>query len=253
MAILDGRHALVTGGGRGIGRAIAAALSEAGAAVTVLGRTEALLKEAAAAGHAQGYVVADVTDEAATERAVKQAAAARGPVDILIANAGSAESAPFLKSDAELFRSMFELNVMGVVHATRAVLGDMTRRGFGRIVVNSSVAGLKGYAYVSAYCVAKHAAVGFVRALAQETVKSGVTVNAVCPGFTDTDIVAKSLDKITARTGRTREEALVGILKDEPLGRLITPEEVAAAVLFLCSPGASAITGTTLAVAGGEM
>ena len=253
MAILDGRHALVTGGGRGIGRAIAAALSEAGAAVTVLGRTEAPLKEAVAAGHARGYVVADVTDETATDRAVKQAAAAHGPVDILVANAGSAESAPFLKSDAELFRNMFELNVMGVVHATRAVLGDMTKRGFGRIVVNSSVAGLKGYAYVSAYCMTKHAAVGFVRALAQETVKSGVTVNAVCPGFTDTDMVAKSLDKITARTGRTREEALADILKDEPLGRLITPEEVAAAVLFLCSPGASAITGTTLAVAGGEM
>lgn len=253
MAILDGRHALVTGGGRGIGRAIAAALSEAGAAVTVLGRTEAPLKEAIADGHARGYVVADVTDEAATDRAAKQAAAALGPIDILVANAGSAESAPFLKSDAKLYRDMFELNVMGVVHATRAVLDDMMRRGFGRVVVNASVAGLKGYSYVSAYCMAKHAAVGFVRALAQETVKSGVTVNAVCPGFTDTDMVAKSLDKIIARTGRTREEALADILKDEPLGRLITPEEVAAAVLFLCSPGASAITGTTLAVAGGEM
>jgi 3-hydroxybutyrate dehydrogenase len=253
MAILDGRHALVTGGGRGIGRAIAAALSEAGAAVTVLGRTEAPLKDAVAAGHARGYVVADVTDEEATDRAVKQAAAARGSVDILIANAGSAISTPFMKGTSAQFREMFDLNVMGVVHATRAVLGDMTRRGYGRIVVNSSVAGLKGYAYVSAYCMAKHAAVGFVRALAQETVKSGVTVNAVCPGFTDTDMVAKSLDKITARTGRTREEALADILKDEPLGRLITPEEVAAAVLFLCSPGASAITGTTLAVAGGEM
>jgi NAD(P)-dependent dehydrogenase (short-subunit alcohol dehydrogenase family) len=253
MAILDGRHALVTGGGRGIGRAIAAALSEAGAAVTVLGRTETPLKEAVAAGHARGYVVADVTDEGATDLAIKQVAAARGPVDILIANAGSAVSAPFMKGSSAQFREMFDLNVMGVVHATRAVLGDMTRRGFGRIVVNSSVAGLKGYAYVTAYCMAKHAAVGFVRALAQETVKSGVTVNAVCPGYTDTDLVQSGISHVTAKTGRSQDAALADMLKDKPIGRLITPEEVAAAVLFLCSPGASAITGTTLAVAGGEM
>jgi len=253
MGQLDGKVAVVTGGGRGIGRAIAAALSEAGAAVTVLGRTEAPLKEAVAAGHARGYVVADVTDEAATDRAVRQAAAARGPVDILIANAGSAVSVPFMKGTSAQFREMFDLNVMGVVHATRAVLGDMTRRGFGRIVVNSSVAGLKGYAYVTAYCMAKHAAVGFVRALAQETVKSGVTVNAVCPGYTDTDLVGSAIDFVTSKTGRSQDAALADMLKDKPIGRLITPEEVAAAVLFLCSPGASAITGTTLTVAGGEI
>jgi NAD(P)-dependent dehydrogenase (short-subunit alcohol dehydrogenase family) len=253
MAILDGRHALVTGGGRGIGRAIAKCLSDAGATVTVLGRQEGALKDTVSAGEAKGYVIADVTDEAAVGAAVKQAAAARGPVDILIANAGSAISMPFMKGSSAQFREMFDLNVMGVVHATRAVLGDMIQRGFGRIVVNSSVAGLKGYAYVTAYCAAKHAAVGFVRALAQETMKSGVTINAVCPGYTDTDLVQSGITHVIEKTGRTREQAIADMLKDKPGGRLIAPEEVAAAVLFLCSPEASAITGTTLTVAGGEI
>jgi NAD(P)-dependent dehydrogenase (short-subunit alcohol dehydrogenase family) len=252
MATLSGRHALVTGGGRGIGRAIAASLSGAGAAVTVLGRQEGPLRDAVSAGHATGYVVADVTDEAAVNAAVRQAAE-RAPIDTLIANAGAGESAPFAKSDNAQFRRMFELNVMGVVHATRAVLGDMTKRGFGRIVVNSSVAGLKGYAYVTAYCTAKHAAVGFVRALAQETANSGVTVNAVCPGYTDTDLVGAAIDLVTTKTGRSQEQAVTDMLKDKPFKRLITPQEVAAAVLFLCSSEASAITGTTLTVAGGEI
>jgi 3-hydroxybutyrate dehydrogenase len=253
MASLGGHHAIVTGGGRGIGRAIAAALTGAGAAVTVLGRGEAALAETVAEGQASGYAIADVTDQRALEDVLKRATAERGAIDILVANAGGAESAPFAKAEADQFRRMFELNVMGVVHAIRAVLGDMVARRFGRIVVVASVAGLKGYAYVSAYCAAKHAAVGLVRALAQETAKSGVTVNAVCPGYTDTELVRDSLANIAARTGRSREAALADLLKDEPLGRLISPEEVAAAVLFLCSREAAAVTGTTLAISGGEL
>jgi NAD(P)-dependent dehydrogenase (short-subunit alcohol dehydrogenase family) len=253
MASLGGHHAVVTGGGRGIGRAIAAALTGAGAAVTVLGRGEAALAETVAEGRASGYAIADVTDQRALENVLKCASAERGAIDILIANAGGAESAPFAKADADQFRRMFELNVMGAVHAIRAVLGDMVARRFGRIVVVASVAGLKGYAYVSAYCAAKHAAVGLVRALAQETAKSGVTVNAVCPGYTDTDLVRDSLANIAAKTGRSQQAALADLLKDEPLGRLISPEEVAAAVLFLCSREAAAVTGTTLAISGGEL
>jgi 3-hydroxybutyrate dehydrogenase len=253
MAALQGRHALVTGGGRGIGRAIAAELAAAGAKVTVVGRSEKSLQEAAAAGHAQGWIVADVTRPTALADSLKTVEAVRGPVDILVANAGGAESAPFSKTDPEQFRRMFELNVMGVVHSVRAVLDGMTARKSGRIVAIASTAGLKGYAYVSAYCAAKHAVVGLVRSLAVETATSGITVNAVCPGYTDTDLVRESLTRIAAKTGRTEAEAQKALLKDTPLGRLVRPQEVAAAVLYLCSPDAASVTGTTLVVAGGEL
>ncbi|HEY2136413.1 MAG TPA: SDR family oxidoreductase [Xanthobacteraceae bacterium] len=253
MACLQGHHAVVTGGGRGIGRAIAAALSAAGATVTVIGRHEAPLADAAARGDAAGYCVADVTDERALLGGLERAATARGAVSILVANAGGVETAPFGKSDPDLFRRMFELNLMGVVLASRAVLSGMVARGFGRIVAVASTAGLKGYPYVTAYCAAKHAVVGLVRSLAIETARTGVTVNAVCPGYTDTDLVRQGLDRIVQKTGRPREEALAAMIRDNPLGRLIRPEEVAAAVLALCGPDASAITGETLAVAGGEV
>jgi 3-hydroxybutyrate dehydrogenase len=253
MATLDGRHAVVTGGGRGIGRAIAAALAAGGAAVTVVGRNEAALIDTVKDGHAAGYAVADVTDEKGLAAAFAQAAQARGPVDILVANAGAAASAPFLKTKPEQFRELFELNVLGVVHATRAVLDQMIARKFGRIVVVASTAGLKGYAYVSAYCAAKHAVVGLVRALAVENANSGVTINAVCPGYTDTDLTRESVRRISEKTGRSAEDALSAMLRDVPLGRLIRPDEVAAAVSYLCSAEAAAVSGATLAVAGGEI
>jgi 3-hydroxybutyrate dehydrogenase len=250
---LDGRHAVVTGGGRGIGRAIAAGLSAAGAAVTVVGRNETALADTVACGHARRYVVADVTDADALTQGLDRAASQHGAIDMLVANAGGAESAPFAKSDPELFRRMFELNVMGTVLAIRAVLGEMVARRSGRIVAIASTAGLKGYAYVSAYCAAKHAVVGLVRALAIETATNGVTVNAVCPGYTDTEMVRDSVERLRQKTGRSREEIVDRLLEHSPLRRLIRPEEVAAAVVYLCSPEAAAVTGATFSVAGGEV
>ncbi len=245
-------HALVTGGGRGIGRAIAATLTRAGATVTVLGRDRKALNDAIAAGAAHFAAVADVTDQASVSAAIAEAAA-RQPIDILIANAGAAESAPFGKSDAALFRRMMDVNFMGVVYAVQAVLPSMKDRRYGRIVAIASTAGLKGYAYVSAYGAAKHAVVGLVRSLALELSATAVTVNAVCPGFTDTDLLAGSIDNIMKKTGRSHEQAVADLSRYNPQGRLVRPEEVADTVLWLCGEGAGAITGQAIAVAGGEV
>jgi 3-hydroxybutyrate dehydrogenase len=245
-------HTLVTGGGRGIGRAIALALAQSGATVTVLGRDRATLEDAIAVGAAHFAEVADVADQAAVSAAISQAAA-RQPIDILIANAGTAESALFAKSDAALFRRMMDVNFMGVVHAVQAALPSMKGRPYGRIVAVASTAGLKGYAYVSAYSAAKHAVVGLVRSLALELANTSVTVNAVCPGFTETGLVAGSVDNIMSKTGRSREQAIAELAKHNPQGRLVQPSEVADTVLWLCGEDAGAITGQAIAVAGGEV
>ncbi|WP_230530846.1 SDR family NAD(P)-dependent oxidoreductase [Microvirga roseola] len=250
---LKGRHALVTGGGRGIGRAVAASLVKAGATVTIVGRKPASLDEALNAGDAHAAVMADVTDMAAVQAAVHEAVERYGPIDLMIANAGAAVSAPFLKSGPEVFRNMLDVNLLGVTNVVQAVLGSMSERGFGRIVAVASTAGLKGYPYVSAYCASKHAVIGFVKALALETAKTGVTVNAVCPGFTDTDLVAESLRTIMAKTGRSREEALSELTRHNPQGRLIDPAEIANTVLWLCGEQARSVTGQAIVVAGGEI
>jgi 3-hydroxybutyrate dehydrogenase len=242
------RCALITGGAKGIGLAIARRLAADGVAIALIGRDAIALQRAASELHAQYHVV-DVTDYAASRAAI----AAFGTCDILVNNAGVALSKPFAKHDLSDFQSMLDVNLLGGVSACQAVLPGMRSRGFGRIINIASTAGLKGYPYVTAYVAAKHALVGFTRALALETVKEGITVNAVCPGFTDTELVVRAAADIAANTGRSVENARQALAANNPAGRLIQPEEVAEAVAFLCRPSASAITGQAIAVACGEV
>jgi 3-hydroxybutyrate dehydrogenase len=219
----------------------------------VVGRGEPSLREAVDAGTAAGYAIADVTDADATSKAIAAAEAARGPVAILVNNAGTAESRAFGKTDPAMFRAMLDVHLMGAVHTTRVVLPAMIAAGFGRIINVASTAALHGYPYVTAYCAAKHALLGLTRALAAETATRGVTVNAVCPGYTDTDLIRDSVAQVASKTGRAQGDVLAEYTKGTPIGRLIRPQEVAAAIVYLCAPEAAAVTGTALTIAGGEL
>ena len=248
------RHALVTGGGQGIGAAIARELVARGHRVTVLGRRLAVVQALADSDPAHLHAVrADVADPAQVAQAVAQAEARFGPVDMLVNNAGQAQTAPFLKMDLALWQQMLSVNLTGTLVCTQAVLPGMVARGWGRVVNVASTAGQVGYAYVSAYCAAKHGVIGLTKSLALEMAQKGVTVNAVCPGYTDTDIVRESIERVVAKTGRSAEEARAEFVKSNPQGRLVQPEQVADAVAWLCGDGASAVTGQSISVAGGEV
>ncbi|MCG8271796.1 SDR family oxidoreductase [Aquamicrobium sp. NLF2-7] len=255
---MSAQHAFVTGAGTGIGRAIALALGDKGFAVSLAGRRPGPLQAVAAeivalGGKALVVDGFDVTDEQVVATAAVQAISALGEVSVLVNCAGEAPSAPFEKTDLALWNHVVAINLTGTYLVTRVLLPSLRKAGAARIINIASTAGMTGYAYVSAYCAAKHGVVGLTRSLALELARTGITVNAVCPGFTDTPLLDAAVDNITGKTGRSADEARAALARANPQGRLVTPQEVADAVLWLSGEGAGAITGQAIAVAGGEV
>lgn len=253
MTGLAGHHALVTGGGSGIGAATARALAAQGARVTIVGRRRDALEAVAAATPGLAVAVADVTCPDALAAAVAAARAAHGPISILVNNAGIARSAPVAMLSAADWRATMALNLDAPFHCIQAVLPDLRAATAARIVNIASTAGLKGYGYTAAYVASKHGVIGLTRALAVELAETPITVNAVCPGFTDTAIVAEAAATISARTGRSPEAARTELARFNPQKRLVQPEEVAAAIVWLCQPESASVTGQAIVVAGGEV
>jgi NAD(P)-dependent dehydrogenase (short-subunit alcohol dehydrogenase family) len=257
MLALSGRRALVTGGGRGIGRAVALDLGRAGAAVAVAARTRAEVEKVAAEiGGGGGRAVAvtiDVADPESVRAAFAHAREALGGIDILVSGAGVAPTAPLARTSDAVWRQVLETNLSGVFYCLREALPEMTARGWGRVVNLASIAGKTGYPYIGAYAASKHGVLGLTKCAALEVATTGVTVNAVCPGYVDTPMLEAGVARIVEKTGLTTEEARRRLADMSPQKRLYTAEEVSALVLFLCGEAAGGINGQALSVDGGTV
>ena len=250
------KHALITGAGTGIGASIAATLATAGFSITLLGRRKDVLESAAAkldtATENSQCIVCDVGSESRVKQAFTQARSGLGDIQILVNCAGIAPTSPFHKLTGKQWNEVLNVNLNGVFYCTAEVIEQMRQSRYGRIINIASTASLRGYAYVSAYTAAKHGVLGLTRALALETAPLGITVNAVCPGYTDTEIIAQAVTNIMKVTGQSRQQAMANFTSTNPQGRLIDPEEVAATVLWLCSDSARSVNGQAISVCGGE-